>query len=113
MRGDRLPVPVRSQLPGPAPASSNTLDRYSWLMDRCMDRNPQRRPSFSDIAEILSEMARAEEMASRTEVPPAPPPPQRQGSTRRGEGGANGAPVCVVCLDEPSSVAFVHARDRE
>ncbi|KAH7616281.1 putative serine/threonine-protein kinase drkA [Nannochloris sp. 'desiccata'] len=57
LKGDGLPVPDPSALPGPKATSPRTIDRYIDLLKKCMDRNPSRRLSFVDIAARLRELA--------------------------------------------------------
>ena len=114
---DHFRVPPVHLLPGPTPNYVNTLNRYSWLMDRCLASNPQRRPGFSEIAEILSEMANTEEAKTPSVVVQKPPfTLAREDSSGRKKGGHsvnNDDTLCVVCLDKPASVALVHAVYKE
>ena len=98
MRGERLPVPERNQLPGPRPNSSTTYDRYIKLINDCTERDPKLRPRFAALAEILMEMT-AKEVSSAAPAAPA-----------AGQAAATNA-VCVICMEQACDVGLVHASD--
>lgn len=60
LRGDQLPLPDRSELPGPAPTCDRTYIRYYRLMNRCMEEYPENRPEFMEILRELTGMATKE-----------------------------------------------------
>lgn len=60
LRGDQLPLPERSELPGPAPIGERTYLRYYRLMNQCMEENPEDRPEFMEILRELTGMAAKE-----------------------------------------------------
>jgi len=60
IKGDALPVPSPNVLPGPKATSGTTIDRYIDLLNRCMGKNPSRRPSFVDIGWNLRDLAAEE-----------------------------------------------------
>ena len=66
MRGDRLPVPPRAELPGPDTQQFAQLDAYCALMQRCWAHEPEERPDFGAVIQELRRLMEA--------APPAPPP---------------------------------------
>lgn len=51
--GGRLPIPDRSQLPGPGTADFKGLDGYIALLQRCWAQEPEGRPTFSEVIDAL------------------------------------------------------------
>lgn len=52
----RLPVPQKSEIPGPEGGSWRNLNRYVALMERCWAQNPGDRPDFEEIMSELKQM---------------------------------------------------------
>lgn len=51
--GQRLAVPPRQGLPGPAPPGEASLAAYVSLMQRCWAQDPAARPNFASISADL------------------------------------------------------------
>lgn len=52
-QGGRLAIPEREALPGPDSAAFGGLDDYVALIQACWQQNPEERPSFAAIVEVL------------------------------------------------------------
>jgi len=53
LRGKRLALPPRAQLPGSGAAEFDGFDAYVALMERCWAQEPEARPAFGQVAEAL------------------------------------------------------------
>ena len=112
LRGDSLPLPERSAVPGPQPLSQTTFDRYVQLMKKCMDMNPSRRPNFPDVAAKLRELAVNESMDPAHDHDTTPGGGKRWGRTTSisSRNPSTGVMECGICLshmggDEAKSMA--------
>ena len=112
LRGDSLPLPERSAVPGPQPLSQTTFDRYVQLMKKCMDMNPSRRPNFPDVAAKLRELAVNESMDPARDHDTTPGGGKRWGraTSISSRNPSTGVMECGICLshmggDEAKSMA--------
>jgi len=53
LAGDNPPIPPRVQLPGPDTQQFRGLDEYCALMQRCWALEPEERPAFAEIIQVL------------------------------------------------------------
>jgi hypothetical protein len=104
LRGKRLALPPRAQLPGPGAAEFAGFDAYVSLMERCWAQEPEARPTFGQVAEALRALIQV--------LPPAEvqshPAAAAAAAGSPAAAAAAASVTCAVCLEREPNAVLVH-----